>query len=225
MPSPITNTGQDLIIRCRSLVAEPSSGFYNDDEFLRWLNDGYLDFSAKTRILKTEVTVPSEAGKADYPLHENYVQMLKVFYKGVRIPPATLNQVLAMTSGGENINNQGEPELYFFMGAENSFRCLHLWKVPANAGDEIKYWMVAKPDELTKTTSPLLPIEWHNALIFWATAMAHLKQRQFSDYDRLMRMYEGYVDKVASRRVREHLDEPILFNDEEIFSTSARPTW
>lgn len=226
MPNPVLSmTLGTMIAEVRSEVAEPNPGFMTDAEITRWLNVGLSDFCIWSRILNSSSTVPSQAGKKDYTLDPRYMQMRKVFYDGNRLRPLTYEQVLSL-SDRANIDYQDVPKYYYFMGSATTFRCLFLYPVPSVGGKTIEMWYIAKPLTLINTTDvPVLDPDYHHAIILFAVSKAHQKQRQFEEARRIRDEYDKIRDLAMSRRVREHLDEPIMFNDEQIWEEIGRPRW
>lgn len=214
----------EMIAECRSELQEPNPGFFTDREFTRWINLGLSDFCVKTRILKSNSTVPSQIGKKDYSLDPRYMQMRKVFYDGRRLRPLSWEQLLVLADRTD-MDLQDVPKHYYFMGSATTFTCLYLYPVPS-AVKQIEMWYIAKPLTLvTGTDTPLLDPDYHHAICLFAVAKGHQKQRQFEEARRIREEYAEIRDLAMSRRVREHLDEPILQYDETIFEETGRARW
>ncbi|HEY7698912.1 MAG TPA: hypothetical protein VIE88_10880 [Vicinamibacteria bacterium] len=219
-----------MIAEVRANVAEPGGSggdFYTEAELLRWLNLGALDLCTRGHLLTSDSTADSVMGQKKYGLPNDFILAEKVFYDGRELVPVELHQLLTITDHA-GLDAQGAVEHYYVRGASDSPLCLFLWKVPSAAVVAgIHLFFVAKPEAMTTTDSVFgLSSEWANAVILYASARAHRKQRQLGDARVCQEEYERLAAEAESRRgISHHVDQPVDTNPWETWGMRQPRTW
>lgn len=218
--APLIWTAGDMIAEVRAGVAEPNDGFYTEDEFLRWLNMGAMDFVTRTRIHTSDALASSVVGQKKYGLPNDFILVEKVSYQDVELEPTDLHRLLTVTPMS-GLDTQGGVEFYYIRGAADSQLCLFLWKVPsASVPNAIRIYYVQKPEVMVNEGSSFpLSSEWAPAVIAYAKVRAHQKQRQHLDADRAMAEYQDLVGIAMERRgLRHQIDRPTEIEPEETWN-------
>jgi len=217
--APLILTADDMIAEVRAGIAEPDEGYYENDEVLRWLNMGALDFVTRTRIHTTDSTASTVDGQKKYGLPNDFIIMEKVSVDGVEIEPTNLHKLLTYTNIA-GLDTEGAVEFYYIRGAADSQLCLYLWKVPSTSGAQnIHIWFVQKPEVMVEGGAFPLSSEWAPAVILYAKQKAHQKQRQLADARECMNEYLDLVGIASERRgLSQQIDRPTEIEPEETWA-------
>lgn len=210
--APLTLTLADLIAEVRSLLAEPSSGFYLDSEITRWLNLGILDFATKTKVLSSSATSPSVIGQKKYSLPSDFLIPEKVFYDNQELDVVDHHELLYRATRA-NLDQQGTVESYYLQGTADSGNCLFLYRVPSSV-KTIEVWYIAAPEALVNQGDTiLLAREWSNAACLFAAHRGHMKQRQLGDASACYALYNELVSEAIERKAEFQVDRPLEAHD------------
>ena len=174
----------DLKRRAYSQLRDTSKAFVADSEMEDWLNDGYIDLSARLQLLQKEKSTTTAAATIPLPptvSDPEPVQVLSLRFGDDDVewvdddtfnawkdsdatPPHTLGRVW-----------NSAIELYPVpsIGTAYVLRYSYLPAVMEDVGDE-----------------PALPVHLHVKLVYYALAQAKLKYGELDEADRFLVMYE-----------------------------------
>jgi hypothetical protein len=227
MGVPKSWTLSELIAAVRSEIGEAPETYITQVEVIRWLNMGLVDFTERTRILRTAATMPTVIGQKKYVPPDDFSVMEKVFWDGDELEPLNDHELLFDVKR-ENLDNQGNPQSYYIRGASESPQCIFLHPVPA-AIRTLELWYVSVPDEMGKLTDVLdafLHPQFANALIYYAAERGQRKKRQLQEARDLRVLYEEQISRAETLRHQWTLDRPQYVIDEMAWAQKAtRRTW
>lgn len=154
----------EIISDCRFELLEPIQGFWTDAELLNQINKAQQAFVEETRILESEATMDTEAGRNSYVLPDDWLSTKAVFYN--RDAPAVSPDVKGWkrleASSIEKTGQQspnflttdpaqwGEPDQYFVWN-----HSMYLVRTPKEDGHNIRVYYKAKPALVTDVASSI----------------------------------------------------------------------
>ena len=207
-------TTVDMIQQIRSALVEPIPGFWTDEELLRWMNRGQLDFVNRTRVLEDKEVSTTEAGVGVYPLPSNCLSVHALFInlaqatETVPNPPPNWQRLIptnleknaqqAPNFTSTDSSQTGDPTSYMIWG-----RNLYLFPVPRATvspqlppSDNLMLFFKSKPLDITASNQPLgLDDSLHEALIAYVLWRAFEKEKEFEQSQYHRSIYEGYIQQ------------------------------
>jgi len=221
-------TTADILAQIRSALVEPVPGFWTDEELLRWINRGQLDFVNRTRVMEDKYTTSTQNGVGIYPLPENCLSVHAIFINvattgqsanWLRLVPSNLekNAQQAPNFTATGTGQTGSPGSYMIWG-----RSLYLFPIPNTDGsDDILMFFKSKPLDITASDQPLgLDDSLHEALIAYTLWRAFEKEKEFEQAIYQRGIYEGYIQQglrwakkqSGDQRYRLDIDSPTPFS-------------
>lgn len=194
-------TTADILAQIRSALVEPVEGFWTDEELIRWLNRGQLDFVNRTRVMEDKYQTSTENGVGVYPLPENCLSVHAIFINlattgqtanWMRLVPSNLEKNAQQTPNftANGSGQTGNPASYMIWN-----RQLYLFPIPNNDGSEnLMMFFKSKPLDITASNQPLgLDDSLHEALIAYVLWRAFEKEKEFEQSQYHREIYEGYI--------------------------------
>lgn len=204
----ITLTLEDMIGEVRSELAEQVSGFLEDAEITRALNQGQLQFAYKTGICTTSSSSLSVLDQKKYGLPGDFLRIQKVFYDGKRIRPLNDHELINLANRSR-LDNGGTPRRYYLRGTASSGLCLFLFEVPQTTGDTIEIWYEQSPEALENGADvTIIPRQFHRAPVVFALRRFRLKRGERAFAADLFAEWEDFIAEATSWSDRPHTDEP-----------------
>lgn len=176
----------DVISDVRLELMETSAAFWTDAELLTYLNRAELDFSNRVRGLESVATVSTVAGQTEYPLPQNWLSCVAVFYNDIhndidswRRMDVTDLQELSLQNPNflsRETQDRGTPNRIYFWN-----RSMYLETAPDVDGDaNIKMFYKAKPVPITNVSQAInLDDSLAHALRHYILWKAWRKEKEF----------------------------------------------
>lgn len=189
-------TLEDLIRDCKARATEEDTTWFEDDDWIRWLNEGQRAVVRNTRIIERAsetITVPSQAR---YVMADDFWLPRLVLYGRNTLRPGTINDV-------EKSIAMGLPCSYTVWGKEI------LLIPPPSSSDKLIVYYYAWPNEMSDPEDePDIPEAFHGALVTYAVYRARQADQKLLDADRLYAEFQNNImellDAYSERQVQGH---------------------
>lgn len=178
----------ELRSRVRALLEDSAGNYIVDGEIDDWLNEAYLDISARERLLHAETSGTTSG---------NSIAL-----------PSTFVSVISLRLGTTDVHFVDD-DLWWAYSDEAADpdttlgrvfnETIELYPTPTT-GTAYKIRYVKKPTALSAGADvPAIPEELHKKLVFYATSRGKLKEGQEGMSDRYLAMYEEGLSPLNSR--------------------------
>jgi hypothetical protein len=174
----------------RNLLNEQNAVFWTDPEIEDWIKEGCVDFSSKSLLVESSLTITLVAGQITYTSVDNsgIATVLESYsclyndgvgnWKGIiKIHPRMI--------GNESVNTAGEPRYYALH--DNT---IWLWPAPTasmvTAGAYLKLLYAGVTDDIAT-----INYEFQHMPIMYAAAKCKYKDQKFAEGNALMTTYLG----------------------------------
>jgi hypothetical protein len=193
----------EIISDCRFELLEPIPGFWTDAELLNQINKAQQDYVNRTRILESEATMDTEAGRNSYVLPDDWLATKAAFYnldtpavtpdvKGWRrLEASSLEKTGQQTPDflTTRVEDWGEPSQYFIWG-----RNMMLVPTPKEDGHSIRIYYKAKAANVTDVSASIaIDDSLAGAIRAWVLWKAWTKEKEFELAQREEARYMQYV--------------------------------
>lgn len=175
-------TAQDILDEARQLLAEASSGFWSDTEFLQWISNGIQDMVVKTWCLGITENITLVTDTLEYAISANFIVPAAVIYDSTKALLPGHPTKIGHTSP------VGEPTHYYtFDGSLGVYPITEA----ANNGKICKAYLIPRVDRglLSSNTIPT-PAYLDNSLVQYVVGMALFKDRKRADSQEVLANYE-----------------------------------
>ena len=169
----------------RNLLNEESASFWTDAQIQGWIKQGCLDTSSKVMAYVTEQTITLVTSKFKYTSVEeawiaNLVRIKHAWYKDAAAAKGLARMDFEQL-GNQQVNTAGPPRWYM-----EERQLVWVWPVPtASENGDIVYCVAATvTDDITN-----IRYEYQPSVIFFATAMAKLRDRKYQEAALYQQMY------------------------------------
>lgn len=173
----------ELITEARSYVNEPVPVFWNDTEFLRWLNDGTVYIVAQTHSLESVETEELIENTLSYALIAPFIAIKAVVYnQGSGVEKGLIHGNLQSIG---HVHAAGEP-IYWDQSEDNVI----VYPKPdgdhSGVGHDIDVYTVTRTSDVLVGAAVLVPACYDKALLFYMVAQAWYKDGKFAKAGRFM---------------------------------------
>ena len=152
----------DLILMGQDTVSEETFDRFSKAEWIRWLNRGMEDISAKTDYLTWRWTLTTTGGKADYAYPDGCLRLHRLEYNKKELPPTDIMTLDANVDGW--LSKTGPPEGWY-SSWNNAFA---IYPTP-NTNYTIYIFGMDKGAVLVDDDDvPALPDQFHPAVALYA---------------------------------------------------------
>jgi len=184
-----------MITKVRYNLAEPSTTtnpFITDTEITSWINEGYRDFCEKTGVLQEKYEQGFTANQQEDAFPSHFLSLHTMEWKNSdeEITPLEPDYMIDLD---RNTDNTGTPEKYYL----RAYNIYGLEPIPDEAGTVILHISIVPKTDLTTTDSPSIDTRFHDALIYYATHIGKLKNKD-ADAIYYKNRYEEYVLKALA---------------------------
>lgn len=177
----------------RSFLNEPSAVFWSDAEIQYWIKEGCTDFSSKSLLVESTVSIPLVASQITYSstdvaalsaLLEPYVCL---YNDGVNNWKGLIRMDIRMI-GNEAANTAGDPRMYAVHDSS-----IWIWPPPSStivaAGAYLSLLYSKVTDDIT-----LIHDEYQHIPLLYAKAQCKYKDQKFAEGNALMSLYTGFAN-------------------------------
>jgi hypothetical protein len=172
----------EAILQVRQFLNEPLPVFWSDEELLDWIKEGCTDFSSKSLMVETNMTVTLIENQIKYTVTgvlEPYACLYNDGYnnwKGVmKVHPRVI--------GNESVNTAGDTRYYSLF--HNS---LYVWPPPSQtvvaAGAYLDLFCSVRTNDIADIHD-----EYQHIPLLYAKAQAKYKDQKFAEANTLMTVY------------------------------------
>lgn len=223
----------------RELLEYGAAVFWSDNELMRLLNRGQLDYVNRTRILEDSASINLTQGRIDYPLPKNWFSTRLVLHNQPntsgtdswkRLYPTNLEKVAQERVGflSTDTSTQSRPSNYCIWNDT-------IYIIPAcslDAATTVIMFYKSKPSIVTNLSTDYLSVddslaEGITAYILWK---AWMKEKESDLAENQKNIYVDYIGegrrwlkkRSGDQRYRIDIDSPIPF-DNAFFSTASNP--
>ena len=168
----------EILTRVKRTFGDESGVQVQDDDILRWINDGQRQFVLENDgLLETTATAASVTGQMEYAIPTDLLLLKGISYKGpgyasyVRLKGYSKNEFDDYIDGWDgNTTIGGTPSCYMIFAGK-----INLFPVPsASLPTAIKIYYNRKPtDVVVNTDTPEIPVLYHETLVKYCLAMAY----------------------------------------------------
>lgn len=201
-------TAQTIIDQAQIYLDDINESFWDeDDQLLKFLNDGLVDIAALSQCLQSTETITLATGVTVYDLTANYITVKGVIYNG---GGTTYNKPLEegdLFSGGEDGKGVGMPEdpgepVYW----DEWGGYVYIWPIQTSgvSGYRATVHIVTLPTDVTLTDAIGLPAIYDRALVYYIVSEALLRASLFDLSDKYR---ERYMEEML--RFRQDLNEGV----------------
>jgi hypothetical protein len=185
-----------IITQVRANINESAAEFWTDDEIIQWINDGIKDIVRKTHCYQTTESINLIANQIEYTVTTSAYLIVKAVHY---IDSDSKSHALELSSpnlvGREE--DVEEPEYYYdWAGKVGVFPAL-----PAIDGETITLYLVTLPTDITSSDNIPTPHPYDTAIVYYVTARAFAKDRQFAKAGAYERKYEAELDRLKAELV------------------------
>lgn len=196
----------DITTRVLREFGDEASVEINEDDVIRWVNDGLKYIIVSNDLLQTTGTINSVANQSEYPFPADMLSMHAMFYNNLRVKFmkfSEFNEYIKTTD--PNQNSAGTPWMYTRWSTNFT-----LYPKPDTAiAAGIKLYYLKRPAELTVPEDPVpLPVEYHPELVKYCLQRAYQTDE---DWDAAQIMRDQFVDGI------DRLKEQETFQDRESY--------
>lgn len=163
----------------RSRIAETATTFYSDAEINGWLNAGQLDLAQRlpNETLHTlrEISVSDTiAGVQTYSLPADFLRWRGVSYEGTPCRMIGFEELRAINGGNVFWTPTASDPAAFV------WKTLDIYPKPTEDNKKVSLYYVKRPAEMAIDANECpLPFELHEAVVFYACAIAHAKDQNY----------------------------------------------
>lgn len=125
-------TLDELELRVRAILDEPTAGQWQQDNLRRWFNEGLRDLARTTRHWKSTATQNATAGTSEYTQPSSILAIEHAYYDdgSGNLYPLTAAHYESMDNvWGAHQNRAGRPEFFTTKGSSPALK-LKVWPVP-----------------------------------------------------------------------------------------------
>ena len=179
----------------RSRIAETATTFYSDAEINGWLNAGQLDLAQRLpnetlHTLREISESETIAGVQTYSLPADFLRWRGVSYEGTPCRMIGFEELRAINGGNVFWTPTASDPAAFV------WKTLDIYPKPTEDNKKVSLYYVKRPTQMTGDAAECsLPKELHEAVIFYACAIAHSKDQ---NYDAAAHFRQAYQDVIAN---------------------------
>jgi hypothetical protein len=189
-----TTTAASIIEKARDLLNEETAGFWDDEELLRWLNDGMSDIAEKALCLQATETINMTNTTVEYTPTTSYIKVIDVWYTD---SDGNIWALKNATPGSRGINrvekltdSDGPSYWYEFNGKLGVFP-----PVTSVTSETLTVFFAQQSTDVTASQNVGTPAVFDSCLVNYIASMAHLKDRQLDDFDFYWKRYEAELNR------------------------------
>lgn len=174
----------ELVSEVRDLLDEPSAAQWTDPQLRKWLNEANRDLARFTRHYKSNDTVPTVSGQAEYTMDANIIAVEQAWYDdGSRQLPLAGRHYENMDQvWGDRQGYTGAFPAYYATWGYSPNLKLRLYPVPSSSLHNIKLLTVIYPTAMPLTgsgsTTVDVPGAWYDALADYCAFRALQRDRE-----------------------------------------------
>lgn len=192
---------EKILWRLNQDVTSPQ--FWEEDYINDLINEAYLNFVTKTKVLETSTSLSLIAYQNLYKLADDCFVINRMYYETTDkiIWPVSWS-ALAGHDPKWTTTTGSRPEYYVFIPPNRIFLYP---QVTADASDAVTYYYSKMTTNFTADSeSPDFPAVYHDAIIEYALALALPRVSAESYLKKAMSYYAKYHEKIASMKKISH---------------------
>ena len=184
-------TLNQAITAVRSVLNEETATFWSDTEITTWIQEGCKDFSSKSLMIETSVSIPLEVSKLYYASTDvaaiaSIIEIYAILYKNGSDYKAIIKSHPRII-GNEATNTAGPAKFYAWHNKR-----IYVWPLTSAAvvaaGATLEVLAAKLTDDITE-----LKDEYQHIPLLYARGVAKYKDRLSAEGDSWMNLYNQYV--------------------------------
>lgn len=163
----------------RARLAEADATFFTDAEVNGWLNAGQLDLAQRLpadvlHTLREISETDTLTGAAEYSLPADFLKWRGVSYEGKPCRMVGFEELRAVTGGNSFwVPTEADPAAFVW-------KTIGIYPTPTADGKKVTLYYVKRPAKMVVDANECpLPFELHEAVVFYACAIAHAKDQNY----------------------------------------------
>lgn len=199
-----TKTAQNVADAVKRQFGDESGAQINDDDIIRWINEGQLDIASTTKYTKTTTSTPSVATQEQYSLPGvNIIGIDGVYYNGIPLQQrqkVEVEELILQTQDPANPTIQPSTPTLWYEYDDS----IYLYPPPLDSGKTIKLFASVLPAAISNLTDFLsIPDTYYTILTDFVLARAYeldddLQSANYKEKSMLSKL--GELDDLVSER-------------------------
>lgn len=201
----------DIRTHMRDLLDESTEGFWSNDDLNRYINLANRKVNSVVSLLHEEYftvssTFSTVSGTKSYSLPTDcrLVRRLEIYNSSDASDIIKVDELRfpRIEAGGEwPFSSSGQPQRYIVRATQ-----FDLLPTPDAVYTMRIYYDARKSDLATDSDTPQAPSEFHDMLVYWACALAQIKNKE--KYDEFAEMYKVRERDLIQSLERRGSDDP-----------------